>query len=159
MALESPKLGPSAVRTLTLSDEGYKNLDILAEDGRIVYTVQTVKKGGAFSSTSTSTTISRVTRGSSNSLNDAVAYIEWGKKTTEPMISYKGKKTELRELLPPKEWQYVTPFPSPGANTDGMILFFTLFSSRKVLTLSGTWKWTIQGEDPPEVSTSPLQNL
>lgn len=97
--------------TLTLSDEGYKNLDILAADtNKILYTVRTTKKGGAFSSTSTLTTVARYrssrpsSRTSSSSDEVPIAQIEWGKKT-ETMLSYKGNSSELQALLPPKDWQ------------------------------------------------------
>jgi len=117
---------------LTLSEEGWKNLNIFEADGRLSYTVQTMQSG-RFTATPTSTILSRMTKGGSN---DVLAIIEWGGKKSESVITYKGKKCELRELLPPKEWH-----------------------SRKVFTLSGVWNWSTAGEEPPELFDSERRSV
>lgn len=88
-------------RVLTLSDQGWRNLDIFDEDGRILYTVQTIKTETS-ASKSISSVASRIMKGG---FNDVLAIIEWGGKKAESIITYKGKKCELRDLLTPKEWQ------------------------------------------------------
>lgn len=59
-----------------------------------------------------------------------MAVFSWRKKDKgDSVVLYKGKESELDEWMPVKEWH-----------------------SRKVTTLSGTWHWSMQGEEPPELS-------
>ncbi|KAF8324077.1 hypothetical protein DL93DRAFT_2092700 [Clavulina sp. PMI_390] len=112
--------------SLILSEEGWKNVDISSQS-RILYSIRTVKKGN-FVSTKTVTSITRHRRQSETSTADApVAVIEWNKKGGTK-ITYKGVENELDSLLPRQEWH-----------------------SREVQTLSGTWVWSILGEEPPEL--------